>query len=129
MLPSISQSHDHPYSKSLSQTMTVSAHRRASVKIHTSGSMASTINTSRSESLFWPRRCNISGILTVGDDTLAVSGGTLMVDCSTLTAGDGTLAVSGGILTIDDSTLMISGGTLTSDGQHRLSGAIISVTQ
>jgi hypothetical protein len=43
--------------------------------------MTSTINRSRSESLFWPRRYKINSILTAGDGTLAVSGGTLMVDC------------------------------------------------
>jgi hypothetical protein len=42
--------------------------------------MASTINTSLSERLFQPRRCKISDILTVDDNTLTVSGGTLMSD-------------------------------------------------
>jgi hypothetical protein len=52
VLPSISRSRDHPYSKSLSQTMTVGTHRGASMKIHTSRSMASTINTTRKKSFF-----------------------------------------------------------------------------
>jgi hypothetical protein len=123
--------------------MTLGAHSGASVKIHTSRSMASTINTSHSESLFRSRRCKISDILTVGDSTLAVGGGTVMVDCGTLTAGDGTLAVSGGTLTagigllavggstlaVNNNTLIVSGGNLMSDGQHRLNGAIASMTR
>jgi hypothetical protein len=95
--------------------------------------MSSTINTSRSKSLFRPQRCKISGILRASDSTLAISDGTLMVDCGTLTAGDGTLVVGGGTLTdsvgmlvvsgstltVDDSTLTVSGDTLTSDGHHQ----------
>jgi hypothetical protein len=113
------------------------------VKIHMSRSMAYTINTSRRESLFWPRRCKISGILTAGGGTLAVGGGTLMagggtltVDNSTLTVNGGTqmanvsmLAVGGGTLTVDNNTLTVSDGTLISNGQHRLSGAIASSTR
>jgi hypothetical protein len=38
------------------------------------------------------------------------------------------LAVGGGTLTIDNSTLTVSGGTLMSNGQHRLSGVITSVS-
>jgi hypothetical protein len=123
--------------------MTVGAHCGDDVMIHTSRSMASTINTSHSESLFQPRRCKISDILVAGDDTLAVGGGTLTDDYDTLMAGDGTLMVDGGTLTavvgmlaigsgtltVNDSTLTVSGDTLTSDGQHRLSGAITSVTR
>jgi uncharacterized protein with beta-barrel porin domain len=125
------------------------AHRGASVKIHMSRSMASIINTSCSESLFRPQRRKINNILTTGDGTLAVGGGTQTVNCDTLMAGDGTLAVNGGTLTvdsgiltngvgmlavsggtlmIDDSTLMVSYGTLMSDSKHRLSGAIASAT-
>jgi hypothetical protein len=84
--------------------------------------MASVFNTSRSESLFWPRRCKITDILTTGDGTLAVG-------CGTLTIGVGMLAVIGDTLTINNSILTVSGGTLTSDDQHRLSGAIASVTR
>jgi hypothetical protein len=63
--------------------------------------MAFAINTSRSESLFRPWRCKISGILTPDDDTLEVGGGTLTINCNTLMAGDGTMAVSGGTLMVD----------------------------
>jgi hypothetical protein len=99
--------------------MTVGAHHRAGVKIHTSRSMAFTIDTSRSESLFWPRSYRISGTLTsVGDGTLAVIGGTLTIDGCTLTVGsdtsmiDGcTLAVGGGTLTVDCGTMTSAGGT------------------
>jgi hypothetical protein len=136
VLPSISRSHDHPYSKSLSQTTTLGAHRGAIVKIHTLRSMTSTINTSHSESLFQPRRCKISGILTAGDDTLAASDGTLMAGDGTLTvggitlmAGVGMLVVGDGTMTVDNSTLTVSGGTLTSNGQHWLNGTITSVTR
>jgi hypothetical protein len=52
MLPSISRSYYHSYSKSLSQIMIVGAHHGVGVKIHTLRSMASTINTSRNESFF-----------------------------------------------------------------------------
>jgi hypothetical protein len=92
--------------------------------------MASTINTSHSESLFRSRRCKISDILTVGDSTLAVGGGTVMVDCGdTLTAGIGLLAVGGSTLAVNNNTLIVSGGNLMSDGQHRLNGAIASMTR
>jgi hypothetical protein len=98
-----------PYSKSLSQNMTVSAHRGAGMKIHTSRSMASTINTSRSESLFWPRHCKISSTLTSTD-------GTLTVDDSTLTSTDSTLTVDSSTRMSVGSTLMAGNGTLAIDG-------------
>jgi hypothetical protein len=91
--------------------------------------MDSTINSSCSQSLFWPRHCRISGILTTGDGTLAISSGTLMVDCRTLTADVGMLAVSSGTLTVDESILTVSDGTLMSNGQHRLNSAITNVTR
>jgi hypothetical protein len=111
--------------------MIVGAHRGADMKIHTSRSMASTINTSHSESLFRLRCGKISNILTAGEGTLAVSGGTLTVDDGTLTAGVDMLAVGSGsnTMTVDDCTLTVSDGTLTSNGQHRLSGAIASMTR
>jgi hypothetical protein len=55
------------------------------------------------------------GTLTTGDDTLVVSGGTLIVDGGTLTAGG--------------DTLVVGGGTLMSDGQHRLGSTIACMTQ
>jgi hypothetical protein len=53
--------------------------------------------------------------LTTSDDTLAVGGGTLMVDSITLAGGNDNLAVGG--------------GTLMSGGQHRLGSSIAYMTQ
>jgi hypothetical protein len=58
--------------------MTIDVHREGGVKIHTARSMASTINTSHNESL-WHRHL-FNNTLTARDDTLAVSGNTLMSD-------------------------------------------------
>jgi hypothetical protein len=135
MLPSIYWSHDHSYSKSLSQTKIVGTHRAAGVKIHTLRSMASTINTSHSENRFggrWRhlgdrqsaatsrRPAVISGTWVVSDDTVVVGGSTPMVDSSTLmsvsdirTVSGGTLTVGGDMRTIDGYTQIRAGGTLT----------------
>jgi hypothetical protein len=115
MLPPISQSRDHPYSKSLSQTMTVGAHRRASLKIDFLRSMASMINTARwqqhPDSHWWHpggRRRHLRSRqwhLVAGGYTLTVASGTQMVD---------------------GSTLMVGASTQTSDDQHRLSNAVVA---
>jgi hypothetical protein len=54
------------------------------------------------------------GSLTYGGATFAVDSGTLTVDGGTLTAGVGMLAVGGGTLSVDDSTLMPSPARLGS---------------
>jgi hypothetical protein len=71
--------------------------------------MASTINTSRSESLFWPRHCKISSTLTSTD-------GILTVDDSTLTSTDSTLTVDSSTRMSVGSTLMAGNDTLAVDG-------------
>jgi hypothetical protein len=85
------------------------------MKMHTSRSMTSTINTSRRESLFRPRCYKISDTLMAGDDTLAVDGCTLTVGGDTSTIDGYTLAVGGGTLTVDGDTLMSADGTWTVD--------------
>jgi hypothetical protein len=122
------------------------------MKIHTSRSMASTINTSRNDSFFSfgtaistpPRRSTVAGnTLAVGGgslmaiyDTLSVGYNTLTVNGGSLMIGDGTLAVGGGSLTAGDDTLAVGGGTLMvggvtlmSDGQHQLNNVIACMTR
>jgi hypothetical protein len=109
--------------------MIVGTHHAAAVKIHTSRSMTSMINISRSESLFRPRHCKISGNLMVGDGirmigrdtfavggcTLTVAGGTRTVDGDTRMVNGGTQMVGGDTFTVDGSTQMVGGGTLAVD--------------
>jgi hypothetical protein len=64
----------------------------------------------------------------VGDDTLAVGGGALMVDDGTPTSTSGTLTVGDDTFVVGGCTLMVSGGTLTGNGQHRLDNTIASMT-
>jgi hypothetical protein len=52
----------------------------------------------------------------VGDDTLAVDGGTLTFNGCTLTLGDGTRTVDGGTRMVEDCTLTVGGDNLMSAG-------------
>jgi hypothetical protein len=63
----------------------------------------------------------------VGDDTLTID--TLAVDGSTRTVDDSTLTSIDDTQIVDGNTLAVGDGTLTSDGQHRLSGTIASMTR
>jgi hypothetical protein len=97
--------------------------------------MASMINTSRSERLFWPRHYKISGTLTADDNTLVVDGGILtvdndtsMVDECTLTVVGDTLTVDGSTLTADDDTFAVGGCTLMVDGSGTLMSTVDTQT-
>jgi hypothetical protein len=97
------------------------------VKIHTSRSTSSTINTFHNESLshsalpFSGTRMIDGGILTSASGTVMTDGSTWMFGGDTLTSDNGTLTangstrmVDGGTLTVGDGTLTVGGGTLRS---------------
>jgi hypothetical protein len=81
------------------------------VKIHTSRSMASTINTSRNENLlhltlpFSGTQMVDDGILMSTNGTLTANNSTQMFSGDTLTSADGTLTVGGTTQKVDGNTL------------------------
>jgi hypothetical protein len=88
--------------------------------------MASTINTSHNESLFWTvDDCNV---MCTGDIQM-VDGDTRTADGCTLMSTDGNLMVSGDTRTVDSDTLTVGSGSLMGHGQHQLGSGIASRTQ